>query len=214
MVHLGEVEPAICEQIIAEMERKLEDVQFKRNDFWPDWRKLAHRRRFEREAFAKYGYFKDFVLHPKVQMVKHYVEENVHLDQVQLGEPVLNMTHAIILLFMVSRRLDNVLVMLIGAFLFNLNPVYVSVVALLTLLFQRNRSPKGSVTPSKVPKGAEKYKPQAAKEVDLNKLAERSYDHILLGSDVATLYSAALLSKCGHRCLLLQPNNSSKIEVC
>jgi hypothetical protein len=39
------------------------------------------------------------------------------------------------------------------------------------------------------------------------------YDHVLIGGDLGTLYTAALLSKNGHKCVVLQPTLSPLLEV-
>ena len=42
---------------------------------------------------------------------------------------------------------------------------------------------------------------------------EGSWDHVLLGSDIGTLYTAALLSRVGHRCCVLQPDGAQPLHV-
>ena len=99
MVHLGEVGPNIWDDIMNELEAKLHDTEFKRHEITPDWRKLAHRRKFEREAFSKYGYLKDFILHPQVQLIKHYAEQNARLNDIVVGESFTSITNIVILVF-------------------------------------------------------------------------------------------------------------------
>lgn len=214
MVHLGEVGPVVWDQIMDEMEKKLVDINFKRAEVQPDWRKLAHRRKFEREAFAKYGYFKDFVLHPKVQMVKHYVDENAHFDNIMSGEPLISPTNGLILLFMVSRRLDMSITMLLAAFLFNLNPVYVSMAIVGMMFMKTSRKPKGALPRRRSPADTSNYRARPLHTMDKSYLEKDPYDHVLIGGDLGTFYTAALLSKCGHRCLVLQPSNTPALQVC
>jgi hypothetical protein len=206
MVHLGEVGPIIWDTVMDEMEKKLSDVGFKRKTATPDWRKLAHKRRFEREAFAKYGHFKDFVLHPKVQEMKQYIDDNAHFDKFVIGDPLMSITNSIILLYMVWQRLESSVVLLLAAFLFNLNPVYVSMVVFFMLFIKISKKPKGYVVPKTVSKDSQSHKKKSVKDIQDNLKVSNQYDHILLGSDIGTLFTAAILAKCGHRCIVLQPD--------
>lgn len=214
MVKLGEVGPAIWEKIIAEMETKLQDIEFKGEDILPDWRKLAHKHKLDREIFEKYGHFKDIILHPKFQMVKHYMEEHADFNMM-VGEPLLPWHTAIILLFMLNRRVNSTALSLVAVFLFNFNPFYVGIAVLCLLLTTKtSHKPKQYKHRKVVTKSSESsivYKPQDVK-VAQDSLASQ-YDHVLIGSDVSTLYTAALLAKAGHRCCVLQPKQCNPLEV-
>lgn len=214
MVHLGEVGPAIWDTTLDEIEATLlkddPDAHFSRKDFTPDWRKLAHRRKFNREVFEKYGYFKDIILHPKFQAFKHYCEENVNLFDLTVGEPLMPFYNCIILLFMLNKRVNMYIMVLIGCFLMNLNPIHVTIVALAYFMMQKTKKPKHFKTIKKSPVDCNVYQPRELE--DCGSFSE-SYDHILLGGDMATLYTAALLSACGHKCCVLQPKYSSPLIV-
>lgn len=210
MVHLGEVGPTVWDDIMDELERKLADTGFQRANAVPDWRKLAHRRKFEREAFANYGYLKDFVLHPKVQVVKHYVEENARLNDVFVGEPFTSTTNIVVLSFMLYRRVDNFVLTLVAAFLFNVNPVYVAMAAILLLFMKKGRLPKGYINRKR--NFSAESKPISLKAV--KQLDSTKFDDVLIGWDVATYFAAAVLSRCGHKCVIIEPSDCPTMEVC
>eukprot|EP01032_Pedospumella_encystans_P017693 gene17692-20153_t len=225
MVHLGEVSPSICDNIIESIELALGNTDFQDDLPEFDWRKAANRRKFDRELFERYGYFKDIILHPQFQYVKNYLEENADFDlSFQVGEPLIPVTTALILLFMLHKRVGTTMVTLVALFIFNVNPLYVCIAALaLYCLYAGQSQPKQykpiqmanstAKLPSSTGFPALPAKPsEASSKTGVACLSAESlqglrtdYDHILIGSDIGTLYTAALLAKNGHRCCVLQP---------
>ena len=58
MVHMGDVSPSIWDDVVEVMEKKLKDIDFQEDDILINWRKQANKKKFDREIFEKYGYFK------------------------------------------------------------------------------------------------------------------------------------------------------------
>ena len=199
MVRLGEVSPIIAEQTVERIEFALGHDDFE--DEYEDlsWRKSANKNKFDRELFQKYGYMKDIILHPKFQHIKHYLEENADFN-VFLGDPMLPTTTAIIILFMLNKRVSNNLLGLSALLIFNVNPLYVVLVASVFWLL----TPSGKRTPRQYKKLSKESKTIIKHSITATSTTY-TYDHVLIGSDIGTLYTAALLAKNGHRCCVLQP---------
>jgi hypothetical protein len=212
MVRLGEVSPTIWETIVSEMEIKLKHLDFQGEDIFTDWRKMANKRKFERELFTRYGYFKDIILNPKFQFAKQYLEEHADFNFF-LGDSILPLSTAVIVLFMLHKRISYNALSLSAFFIFNINPLYVIIAIIVYYVFRSNGKPKDYISPSssifsrsKLPVNDVENCKATSIEVELNE-KERTYDHVLIGNDIATLYTAALLSKNGHKCCVLQPSD-------
>lgn len=214
MVRLGEVNPPAYEAILAELESVLDETDLETEFEEFNWRKTANRRKFDRELFERYGYFKDIILHPKFQHVKHYLEEHADLN-VFVGEPMLPATTAVIILFLMNKRVSNNILGLSALLIFNVNPIYVCLAALVVLILTSGKRkpkqfralPKAQPTAKHVQNeasetGATPFPAAPARE---QHPVETNYDHVLIGADLSTLYTAALLAKNGHRCCVLQP---------
>jgi len=223
MVQLGEVNPPIWDTIIEEFTARLED--FEEDDLLQaaeNWRRQANRRKFDRELFARYGFMKDLILHPRFQSAKHFLEEHATFDLL-VGDPLLPVSTAVILLFMLHRRVKNDVLVLAGLFIFNINPFYVCIGALMVWLFTFSSKPKQhkriirggtSIPPAiDIDQGSETKAAQLT--ADNAPISERDaeYDHVLVGNDIGTLYTAALLSKNGHRCCVLQLSHCAATEA-
>lgn len=213
MVHLGEVSPAIWDSTLEVLQEKLAD--FKMEDFdsiVTNWKKSANLRKFDRELFEKYGYFKPIILHPQFQKIKTFLlEHSIDLDfGILVGEPLLPWSSSIILLFMLYKRISLSLLLFGAAFLFNINPLYVVVFTLPMFFTSADKSlPKGYRKLAKKSVGATSALPVSLETVPSNV----KYDHVLIGNDIATLYTAALLSRVGHRCCVLQSVDGPIHEV-
>lgn len=212
MVKLGDVNPTIWDVVTSQMEDALKDIEFQADDLEIDWKRLANSRKLEREVFAKYGYFKDIILHPTFQSTKQWLVENVYFDLL-LGDPLMPVATAVILLYMLHKRVNNHALSLIGAFMFNVNPLYVVLSSLAWWWMTANRKPKQF---KKVPKKYRLVNKSNTKNepIDSTLLDEKdlSFDHILIGNNISTIYAAAVLSKVGHRCLVLEPLGSPSTE--
>ena len=223
MVHLGEVSPSICDNIIESIELALGNTDFQDDLPEFDWRKAANRRKFDRELFERYGYFKDIILHPQFQYAKNYLEENADFDlSFQVGEPLIPVTTAVILLFMLHKRVGTTMVTLVALFIFNVNPLYVCIAALaLYCLYAGQSQPRQYKAIQTANSTAKLPSSISTNQIDANECTSKinvtsftaeslqglrtDFDHILIGSDIGTLYTAALLAKIGHRCCVLQP---------
>lgn len=218
MVHLGEVNPPIWDVIIEELTEKIDD--FEEQDLLDtieNWRKYTNRRKFDRELFEKYGFMKDLILDSRFQMVKHYLEEHSNFDFI-VGDPLLPISTAVIILFMLHKRVKNDVLVLASFFVFSINPFYVCILAFIYCLFFTKKSKPKQYKPIKLSK-TNKFNKDSSKLVRV--LSEENgeqpstleYDHILLGNDLGTLYTAALLAKNGHQCCVLQLKHGSPYEI-
>ena len=218
---MGEVSPSICEDMISQIELALgnDDFEVEYEEF--NWRKSANRRKFDRELFEKYGYMKEIILHPKFQYAKHFLEEHADLN-VFLGDPLLPTTTIIIILFLINKRVSNNMVALAALMLFNVNPLYVCMAAATFWLLSGGKKPpkeyrnlKNEVQVRRIA-GAVLSAPQPFTQefATVEHHSQSEYDHVLIGSDISTLYTAALLARNGHRCCVLQPHAlGSVLEV-
>ena len=217
MVKLGEINPVVWDKVIEEMETKLEDIEFSGDDIVIDWKINADAARLEREVFEKYGHFKDIILHPKFQATKQWLEENTSFDLIlDDGNHVMPWTTIIIILFMLNKRVSSSVLVLIGAFLFNINPLYVIITSILYhWYFSSGYKPKQYKKSRQNKISLNLCKPIDINTIinDKNVINDNKYDHILIGNNISTLYCAALLSRVGHRCLVLQPNDTAKPYV-
>jgi len=222
MVHLGEVSPAVVDFITERIETARGNFDF--DDDLPefDWRKSANSRKFDRQLFEKYGYLKDLILHPKFQFVKNYLEENADFNfDLQVGEPLLPVTTMVIILFMLHKRVGNTAIGLIALFLFNVNPLYVCMSVFVLYCLNSGVTLPRQYKPVKATQGktitnsntstcsttttsTKHTTPSVLTAESLHSLTT-TYDHVLIGADISTLYTAALLAKNGHTCCVLQP---------
>lgn len=132
------------------------------------------------------------------------VENNFSTD-ILLGDPLIPLATAVILLYMMYRRVPHDAVILIACFIFNVNPIYVVILFILWKSHSVKHKPKDfvRVTPKRP---VEKFSP-------LEALTDKPFDFILLGNNISTLYTAALLSKAGQRCCVVISENTPSVEV-
>ena len=113
--------------------------------------------------------------------------------------------------------------MLFGGLLFNVNPIYVVLGTILFHLITKmlRPMPKQYIRREKTSRKKHNIdsegeglsvayaKSQLASEpITVDGVASNLFDHILIGGDISTLYTAALLSKVGHRCCVLNPEDN------
>jgi hypothetical protein len=213
MVKLGEVGPDIWEHVTMAMEKKLAHLGWKGGDFQPDWRKLAHKRKLERELYEQYGPWKDVILDARFQLLKHYIQENVDVETF-MGEPFIPWSTAIIILLMLNKRVNSNILIFVGVLILNVNPFYITLMTFFLLLqnaFTRKRS--------KRLKDSVQKKHQIIKKCDVGssvtefETLDLNFDHVLVGNDFSTMYTAALLARYGGRCCVLQPKELDISEV-
>eukprot|EP01038_Epipyxis_sp_PR26KG_P005102 gene5102-7111_t len=219
MVHLGEVSPSIWDEIVDQMELKLKEFDFQREDLLVDYHILANKNKFNRELFERYGYFKDIILHPLFQKYKTYYEEHIYsnfnFDLMVNNEPFMPLTTCVIILFMLYKRVNNLALIIIGCFLFNVNPFYVVLALLIYYLSKSSKKPKNYIKYPKFKVSSNEvkiYQPIGLTSSLLSSIS-KSYDHILIGSDLGTLFTAAFLARNGHQCCVLQPSDTPPIEI-
>ena len=204
MVHLGDVSPAIWDQIVEIMEEKLKHIEFQEEDIAFNWRIPADSKMLDRELYEIYGVFKDIILHPKFQQCKQFLEENVNYDFI-LADSMMPFATAVIVLFMMHKRVSNNIIALAAAFIFNVNPFYVCLIVLTWWFFEGgSKKPKMNIPAAKNRRNVKDSSISTVPikfskvPVEVN-IAITEYDHVLVGNDLSTLYTAALLSKNGHK---------------
>lgn len=213
MVRMGDGSPQVWYTIVEEMEARLQHLEFQGDDIQLDWRKAARRNRIHREVHEKYGHFKDIILDPRFQMAKQYLEDNANFD-IAVDAPLLPTSALVILLFMMHKRVSNSILGLIAAFLLNFNPLYVSLVVVFLWLSRRRPSAPAHFQPPPPPPPPLLVDSSHKKRRKLSAAAaELRYEYVLVGGNISTLYTAALLSKCGHSCCVLQPSQLDQITV-
>lgn len=204
MVHLGDVSPSIWDQIVEIMEEKLKHIEFQEEDIAFNWRIPADSKMLDRELYEIYGVFKDIILHPRFQQCKQFLEENVNYDVI-LADSMMPFSTAVIVLFMMHKRVSNNIIALAAAFIFNVNPFYVCLIVLTWWYFEGgSKKPKMNIPAAKnrrnVKDSSISTVPIKFSKVPIEvNIAMTEYDHVLIGNDLSTLYTAALLSRNGHK---------------
>lgn len=218
MVKLGAASPEAWGTVTSRMEDELKDIDFQADDILLNWKDSANKRRYERELYERYGPFKDIILHPTYQLLKTKVEENINTDIV-IGDPLIPFATAVIVLFMLHKRVDNTVLTLAASFLFNLNPFYVAIVIVVMYFQRKTKRPKQHcpISSRDLKKYAD-YKSYKVLDYGDNAVQQKNemnevFDHILIGNDISTLFTAALLSKNGHRCCVLQAAGAPAMEI-
>lgn len=207
---LDAIRPSVWDVVLEVMEENLKDSDFEarevETDWLIDWRKGANSHKLDRELYEQYGVFKDVILDARFQYFKTLILDNMEFNfDVLLGDPVMPLATCIIVLFLMHKRVSNDLLGLSGAFLFNVNPLYVIIGYLiykLSNISNRKSKPYQYISPERQAAAA-----KAASEEGVQ------YDHVLVGGDIGTLYTAAILARNGHRCCVLQPKGFQPLEI-
>jgi len=228
MVRLSDdLRPKLWETVVEVMEDALKDLEFEGEDIAVNWLAGANARRLERELYERYGIFKDVILHPYFQAAKQILEENVTTD-VLLGDPLMPTVTIVVILCLLRGRLSYDAIALAAAFLFNVNPLYV--VLLCGAYFFYNwvglgkSKPLQYVARTRADLLAGAAAAAAAKVVEYSEEQQRRkevkmedepmvFDHVIIGGEIGALYTAALLSRVGHKCCVLKPQGALPMEV-
>lgn len=118
-----------------------------------------------------------------------------------VGDPILSMSIAFPILIFLVGRFNFAAVSLIFAFVVNFNPLYVIPGYMIYRLYLlRFSNPKFKAV--KLDHQLGSFKAQKWNE---GSCVDDQYDHILLGNDFSTYLTAALLSRIGRRCCILEP---------
>jgi hypothetical protein len=185
------------------------------NDISVDWRVGAAAKRLDREMFEEYGYFKDFILHPRTQYYKNLIESNVSTKMLHLqwGEPLIPLVGAIILISMIGNRLGRNLTMLLTALIFNVNPMYVVLIMICSWKWSKQGPPKQYLDArSKKLLNSSANHASMSTKIDVDELIAKAheFDHVLVGGGINILMAAAILSTRGRKCCVL---NYTSAEV-
>jgi hypothetical protein len=126
--------------------------------------------------------------------------------EVVLGEPLIPTATAVIMLYMMYKRIPLEALVLLACFIFNLNPLYVVTFYILWKLSVVQHKPKQFIRPTV------STRPQRLRRlVDIP--VDKTYDYVLIGNNISTYYTAALLSKAGQKCLVLLPPDAPATEL-
>jgi hypothetical protein len=244
MVRLGEGRPYLWDQLTPKhlLGFSGSDLNAWLDSISLEWRDAANIRKFHREISMSREKNHYFISNwaDNLSYVNVFLLENVNMNIIT-GEPMLPISGIVILLYFLYRRVSLQSVVLIGSFLLNINPLIVII-----LIFALNRRVSSSAAaatklPSrrinKVPpidmmslatrehlskdigSGAT-FKLSLKYESNVRKLAnDNSFECILLGNDLSTMYTAALLSLSGMRCCVLQLSDANlpsaaKVTIC
>ena len=218
---------------------------------WRDYMKAARKARDERllhEKYAKYGPFKDIILHPTTQQVLARVDE---ITDVEWVKPIMPPTYIVIIAFMAHRGgMPGMQYCFMICLLFGVHPhLIILAVVVMKLLFAKNKklTPKSC---SSIPRWPNHYRdvikaksksildaqtpapsralphpasPDLSKKLSAAKhqlhmtraeykraLIPSDLDYVVIGSDIGTIFTAALLARCGKKVLVLEPEGSLK----
>jgi hypothetical protein len=123
-----------------------------------------------------------------------------------LGDPFIPIATAVIILYMMYRRVPFDLLLLLGAFILNINPLYVTILFICWKLSMTKPKPKLYCTPKILPI------PKTLLRIDQIS-NDKPFDFVLMGNNISTMYTAALLSKVGQKCCVLLPENAPATEI-
>jgi len=180
-----------------------------------DWKSTADAAKKERELDEKYGAWKHVILNPWYQWFVGLLDDLFSIELV--GEARMAPTATVVLLFMLYRAKQPLTYLaLAAAFFYNLHPILIGGLALGMKLWAMRRKPKGYVPPKKTAAAAadedNDKRPislsEDARDMQTLMTLPKEVDHIVLGSDVGGLYTAALLARVGHTVLVLESGDS------
>ncbi len=215
MVKLGDINPQVWDQIIEDLDKRQLNFEFNENDFKVDYKFVANKRKYNREIFEQYGYFKDIILNPNVQYMLSLSDRYLDLN-VTLGDPLLPLTSVAMLLIGLSKRFPSNIWLFVAAILLNVNPLYIIFAFILYKNFNSKRKPKNfkQINKNTIPEDFGNYSGvRISKDHSSKKsIVDTEYDHVLVGNGVSTYYCAALLSRVGHKCCVVSPTDGAKLD--
>jgi hypothetical protein len=233
MVRLGEVAPEMWDDVVDSMVEAFrgQKPKFNPDSFRLDWRPLARANRIDRELFEEYGMFKDYILHPVTQSVLSLWERYVNPSPTV--EPEIPLPTSIIVLVMLHKRIPTQAFYICAAFLFNANPLYVSIFVVLHLFFKWATAPQ----PPEIEPGVKiterddaipfpEYLNMRMRDVsgksdtqssyiaamtpsEPGKKQYEEYDHVVLGAGLDALFVSAALARAGYRVCVLEPKGAA-----
>lgn len=195
-----------------------------------DWKSTADAAKKERELDEKYGVWKHVILNPWFQWVMGLLDDLFAIEL--MGEARMAPAAIVVLLFMLYRAKQPLSYLaLAAAFFYNIHPILVGGLTVGMKVWALRRKPKGYVPPNKRagvgvgagetgatadedkdkrPTRLRKGDGLSADARDMQTLTSlpKEVDHIVLGSDVGGLYTAALLARVGHTVLVLESGDS------
>lgn len=216
MVRLGDINPSVWDDAYPNMVSQFMQYQASPADYvLPDWRIYVGKNMMERllqEKYGKYGFLQTIILNPYFQIVKHWYEQHVSYDAI-VGPFYMPLPSVLVLFALCYRQLPLDVLLLGSALLLQINPIYV--VGLL-LLWSCILKPSSSHDQEDIkntrlgPRSSISVEGTITQETTENPgkdivHQEGWFDHILIGNDLSTLFAAALLTRSGQSCCVLQP---------
>ena len=110
------------------------------------------------------------------------------------------------MLFMLHKRVSNNILLLAAAFIYNVNPFYVCLIVA-TYWYSQSGSKKPKMYIASKIKTFSKQSSISTEAIKYSgdvDIATTEFEHVLLGNDLSTLYTAALLTKNGHNVQLIK----------
>ena len=139
-----------------------------------------------------------------------FFEENItpYISfEIFLGDPIFSNTVFFVILSAFYKRASPEILFLVICLQYNINPLYVIPVFLMyKLFFSGRRFPRQYIKPDYKSVSADRLKSS-------DELTKTDFDHVIIGGDISALYTAALLSKCGHTCCVLSSKKGPQAKV-
>lgn len=205
MVKLGEASPSVLDDVIEKLEKNFKNAEETILDF-QDYTTIN---KLDREVYQQFGSWKDIILDPRFQSMKQWYLDNISWDLV-VGNPRVPIPYAVVILFLMYSKLPKPVVLLSGAFMFNLNPIYVVSSACLYWMLSGSKKPLGFNKSSKRAQ-VELLENCCPLKLESSNL-EESCDYVIIGNSFSALFTAALLSRCGWKVFVFQPEGQD-VEV-
>lgn len=159
------------------------------------------------EKYAKYGPLRDFVQgNPSGEALVYKLEKAWNSEVVWL-DPIMSWGQAMMIMFMASRAgLDERKMAVLSIVLLGIHP-HLIVIGLVGFLVFKNRKPPYPKRTKNIPKWT-LQNPSAQDETSDKSIPKynkepQEVDFVVLGTDFGSMYTAALLSRCGRKVLVL-----------
>jgi hypothetical protein len=203
MVKLGEIHPSVIQRVYNLIQEEGSTIEEFESYNWEDLSNLKRNHRImsqDSHNVPAAGRSIFFSIYEKVNLNLFY------------GDYLVPSGLAIIILFTLYKRVKSDQLFLLAALLFNINPLFV---ALLYIFYRyrssaKNRPKYAPLDPTCGDYSA--YSPQVCSQAAARQPAD-GFHHIFIGGDISTLYTAALLSRIGRKCCVLQPVGGPNISV-
>jgi hypothetical protein len=177
-----------------------------------DWKAHIDQHMKERLHMELCGGIGVITCHPYAEYIVEIYHKYADFS-IFVGDSMISIPTLVILCVMLNKRIDTELLFLIGAFLINLNPFYVIIVMMLWKIRRNKLHIPKQYRYDKMQPVCDNFRYTSQNFKEKSNLTSTTFDHILVGDNISTLYAAALLSRIGHSCCVLQPLDSPRYHV-